>query len=299
MTSLAQRGWIFLTGCLFSLIWASAFIAGKVALPYSAPISLLCARFAAAGSLMLVWLLISGQAGVLQKPSLWRDALVLGIFNQALYLGLSFKGLKFVSAEAVVLIVSMAPFFTMAASALLGTAISWRQIVGVLTGFAGVCLVLSVRIVGGDDPTGMLLVLLGTLSFAAGTVWYRYRAAHHPPLALNALQNLAGTLALLPFSPTLPESFASLKHPDYALAFLHLVLLVSILDFMIWLALLRRIGAAQAASFHLLNPVFGIFLAALVFGTPLRTTDLIGAVIVMLGLALASFGGVRGEGSDG
>lgn len=297
MTSLAQRGWIFLTGCLFSLIWASAFMAGKVALPYSAPIALLCTRFAAAASLMLVWLLISGQAALLRRSSLWRDGLVLGVLNQAMYLGLSFKGLQSVSPEAVVLIVSTAPFFTMAASALLGTALSWQQIVGALTGFAGVCLVLSVRVVGGDDPAGMLLVLLGTLSFAAGTVWYRYRAAHHSPLALNALQNLVGALALLPFSPTLPESLASLKHPDYALAFLHLVLMVSILDFMIWLALLRRIGAAQAASFHLLNPVFGIFLAALVFGTPIRATDLVGAVIVIAGLALASFGGVRDSGS--
>jgi len=107
----------------------------------------------------------------------------------------------------------------------------------------------------------------------------------------SARKTLAGALALLPFAKNLPQAFTSLQHLDYLLAFSHLVLLVSIADFLIWLALLRRIGVAQASSFHLLNPVFGVVLSALVFGTAIRGTDVAGTLIVIAGLALATWPG--------
>lgn len=280
-------------GSLFSLLWASAFVAGKVALAHTDPVSLLCARFATAGVLMLVWALLTRPAGTWRGKgrlkALLVDGLALGIFNNALYLGLSFLGLRTVSPEATVLIVSTAPFFAIALSVMSGGACTWRQAAGVATGFLGVYVVLSARIQGGAELQGVLLVLAGTVSFAIGTVWYRHRGARHDPLTLNGLQNLTGAVAVLPFASNLPQAFTSLQHWDYLLAFGHLVLLVSIADFLIWLALLRRIGVAQASSFHLLNPVFGIALSALVFGSAMRGTDMLGTLIVIAGLALTTW----------
>ncbi|WP_370680108.1 DMT family transporter [Comamonas sp. GB3 AK4-5] len=284
-----QRMPIFWAGSLFSVLWASAFVAGKVALVHIDPMSLLCARFAVAGCLMLAWALRTRPAAAWRSQALLANAVVLGVFNNALYLGLSFLGLRTVSPEATVLIVSTAPFFAIALSVISGSRCTWPQLAGVVTGFGGVYLVLSARMQGGAEPYGMLLVLLGTLSFAASTVWYRRRAAQHDPLLLNGLQNLVGALAMLPFAPHLPQAFSALQHPDYLLAFAHLVLLVSIADFLLWLALLRRIGVAQASSFHLLNPVFGIVLSALVFGTALRGSDVWGTLVVVAGLALATW----------
>lgn len=280
---------IFLAGSLFSLLWASAFVAGKVALVYTDPLSLLCVRFAMAGCLMLAWTLYTRPMAAWRNKGLLLDAVVLGLLNNGLYLGLSFLGLRTVSPEATVLIVSTAPFFAIALSVASGSRCTWRQLAGVVTGFLGVYLVLSVRIQGGAEPQGMLLVLLGTLAFALGTVWYRRRGAQHDPLLLTGLQNLVGFLAILPFAPHVLQALAALQHPEYLLAVSHLVLLVSIADFLLWLALLRRIGVAQASSFHLLNPVFGIVLSALVFGTALRGSDVLGTLVVVAGLALATW----------
>ncbi|MDJ0930672.1 hypothetical protein [Breoghania sp.] len=44
---------IILTGTVFSLLWASAFVVGKIALLYTDPMSLLCARFLVAGVLII------------------------------------------------------------------------------------------------------------------------------------------------------------------------------------------------------------------------------------------------------
>ncbi|CAB5670929.1 Uncharacterized inner membrane transporter yedA [Delftia tsuruhatensis] len=284
-----ERFWILLAGSLFSLLWASAFIAGKIALQYSEPLSLLCLRFAIAGTLMLAWCILCNRTRGVWNRALLLDGIVLGLLNNALYLGLSFQGLRTVSPEATILIVSTAPFFTFFFSILSGTRCSLRQLAGMTMGISGVYIVVVARMRGNDDPWGMLLVLMGTMSFAIGTVWYRYRATKHSPLALNGVQNLAGALSLLPFSSQLSETFLALKQVEFLTALLYLVIVVSIFDFLLWLALLRRIEAAYASSFHLLNPVFGIILAALVFGAAISVNDVLGTLIIIAGLALVSW----------
>ena len=53
---------------------------------------------------------------------------------------------------------------------------------------------------------------------------------------------------------------------------------------MIWFVLVRRIGATRAATFHFLNPFFGVATAALILGEPVTARDLIGVAIIMAGI---------------
>ncbi|MDO1582260.1 DMT family transporter [Rhizobium oryzicola] len=280
-------------GVVFSALWASAFVAGKVALSFTDPMSLLCVRFGMAGVIMLLVALLRGDGRTLFRRDVLLAGAVMGALSNALYLGLSFVALKSLSAEAVILIVSTAPFITSGLSALLGGPRSVVQVLGAVTGFVGVYVVLSAKLGGGADLTGILLVFLGTLSFSVGTVFYRMRAAHHDPLAVNAIQNLFGSLLLVPFSPNLVGTVAALEHLPFLLAFLHLVVAVSIVDFLLWLALVRRIGAAHASSFHLLNPVFGVALSAAFLGAAISSRDVLGGSIVLLGLVIVSVDAVR------
>src|SRR5256885_17110994 len=81
---------------LFGLLWSYAFVAGKIGVPNCPPLILLAARFSLAGVLILgiSWLRRD------QWDLSWRDAAVfavLGVANNALYLGLGYTGLKTVS----------------------------------------------------------------------------------------------------------------------------------------------------------------------------------------------------------
>lgn len=280
---------IILTGALFSALWASAFVAGKVAMNFTDPISLLSARFATAGVLMAIWAFTTRN----RDKTNWKEILihgaVLGLLNNALYLGLSFAGLATVSPEVTVLIVSTAPFLTAGISIALGATRSIAQLVGTGIGFAGVVLILSARIQDSSvDPFGILLIVSGTMSFALGTVFYRMRAAHHNPVVINGVQNIAGALILVPFAKNIIEPFEMFSNINFLLSFSHLIIFVSILDFLIWLHLVRKIGAAHASSFHLLNPIFGVLLSAAIFHTKIVKTDLIGAIVVMIGLIVVA-----------
>ena len=47
---------------------------------------------------------------------------------------------------------------------------------------------------------------------------------------------------------------------------------------------MQRIGAVKAATFHFLNPFFGVAIAALFLGESLRIWDIIGVVVIMFGI---------------
>ena len=56
----------------------------------------------------------------------------------------------------------------------------------------------------------------------------------------------------------------------------------------LWLVLIRISGASTASSYHLLNPFFGVLLAYLILGEPLRMADFIGAGLIVIGLLMTT-----------
>src|ERR1700755_1765509 len=85
--------WFPLEITLFCLIWSFAFVAGKIGVAYCPPLLLLAARFTLAGVLILGFQAIRRDSWQMSR----RDAVVfavIGIANNALYLGLGYMGLK-------------------------------------------------------------------------------------------------------------------------------------------------------------------------------------------------------------
>lgn len=245
---------LFLVGSIFSAIWASAFVAGKVALDYSNPISLLVIRFVAAGVIMLAVATLTGRAQHLFSRSIMTRCAILGLLNNSLYLGLSFAGLRFISPALTVLIVATAPLMTTLIVILGGGSRSLRQLVGVICGFFGVYIVISSRLTGESASWGIFLTFLATLSFSIGTVFYKSRADHFDPLVLNGVQNIFGGIFLLPFATGLIAAVSALSEPEFALSVLYLIFAVSIFDFLLWLALIRRIGAGSRLCLPFAQP---------------------------------------------
>ena len=53
---------------------------------------------------------------------------------------------------------------------------------------------------------------------------------------------------------------------------------------MIWFVLVRQVGATRAATFHFLNPFFGVATAAMILGEPVTVRDVVGVAIIMGGI---------------
>ena len=274
---------------LFCLLWSFAFVAGKIGVTDCPPLILLTARFSLAGILILGISAIRGEAWSLT----WRDVAVLavlGVANNALYLGLGYTGLKTVSAGLGGLIVSANPVFTaVAAAVFLGEALTWRKVTGLLLGIAGVAFIVWHRMsVGSDSWHGILFTLASLASIVVGTILFKVLAPKGSLWVGNGVQNLAGGVALLPFAFTLSDVSEIVPSARLLGAFAFLVLGGSILAYLLWFHLLKVCGATAASAYHFLMPPLGMLFAFLVLGEHVELRDLLGIIPVAVGIYLVT-----------
>jgi drug/metabolite transporter (DMT)-like permease len=274
---------------LFCLLWSYAFVAGKIGVTHCPPLILLAARFSLAGILILGATLIRGDGWSLS----WRDAAifaVLGIANNALYLGLGYTGLQSVSAGLGGLIVSANPVFTAALAALLlGEGMTWRKAGGLLLGITGVTLIVWHRLsVGTDSLHGIVFTLASLASIVAGTILFKLLAPKGSLWIGNGVQNLAAGIVLTPVAFTFADVHAIDFTPGLVGAFAFLVLGGSILAYWLWFHLLKVCGATAASAYHFLMPPLGMLFAYIVLGEHVEARDLLGIIPVALGIYLVT-----------
>lgn len=274
---------------LFCLLWSYAFVAGKIGVTHCPPLILLAARFSLAGNLILGATLVRGDDWSLS----WRDAAifaVLGVANNALYLGLGYTGLQSVSAGLGGLIVSANPVFTAGLAALLlGEGMTWRKASGLLLGIIGVTLIVWHRLaVGTDSLHGIVFTLASLASLVAGTILFKLLAPKGSLWVGNGVQNLAAGIVLTPVALTFADVHAIDFTPGLIGAFAFLVLGGSILAYWLWFHFLKVCGATAASAYHFLMPPLGMLFAYLVLGEHVEARDLLGIIPVALGIYLVT-----------
>jgi drug/metabolite transporter (DMT)-like permease len=274
---------------IFCVLWSFAFVAGKIGVTDCPPLILLTARFSLAGILILGASALRGEALSLS----WRDAAVfavLGVANNALYLGLGYTGLQTVSAGIGGLIVSANPVFTAVLAALfLKEPLTWRKVAGLLLGIIGVSFIVWHRMsVGTDSWHGIMFMLASLASIVLGTILFKVFAPKGSLWVGNGVQNLAAGIVLLPIAFTFADISDVVPSTRLLGAFAFLVLGGSILAYLLWFHLLKVCGATAASAYHFLMPPLGMLFAWIVLGEHVEIRDLLGIVPVALGIYLVT-----------
>jgi drug/metabolite transporter (DMT)-like permease len=274
---------------LFCVLWSFAFVAGKIGVTACPPLILLTARFSLAGILILGISALRRDAWSLS----WRDACVfaiLGVANNALYLGLGYTGLQTVSAGLAGLVVSANPVFAAGLAALfLGEALTWRKVAGLSLGIAGVSFIVWHRIsLGTDAWHGILFTLASLASIVAGTILFKLLAPKGSLWIGNGVQNLTAGIVLLPIAFTFADVSDVVPSARLLGAFAFLVLGGSVLAYLLWFHLLKVCGATAASAYHFLMPPLGMLFAWIILGEHVEVRDLMGIVPVALGIYLVT-----------
>lgn len=277
---------------LTSFFWALMFYLGQYAVAYMSPESVSGWRFLLAGLVLLP--LVALREGV-DWPGLRRNArpllvmAVVGIggFNLAL-----FHGLRYSSPVNGALIMALCPaLITVFGALLTGERIDRRQLAGLGLGIAGVLAVIS---------GGSLSVLLA-LSFQKGdlfillaaTCWAIYSTL--PKRFITGLPPLQVTAGTVPLGGLLLSLYAQGTQTDFLTApplgvvasVLAMSLFGSVVAYLWWNDGVRQVGAARAAVFMNLVPIFAA-LIGLALGRPVGWSQAAGAVLVVGGVWLAT-----------
>lgn len=282
----------------FTLVWASAFPAAKFVFVDSPPLLFLSVRFLCAGLLLTAWAIGRGEFRRSGLPTGrdWLALALLALLNHAVYLGVSWTGMRQLSSGLATILISASPIVVAVLAALwLGEPLGKRKLVGLALGFAGVAFIVRHRLQGGADTwQGVLLVLVALASLSAGTVLYKRLPLRLGVVAHAGLQMLLAGVLLSPVALSV-ESVADVRlTPTLWGAFAWLLGVVSLAGYVMWFTLLRRYSASAASAWFFLTPALGLLMGWAVLGEPLSAWDLLGIVPVAWGIALV----VQASGAD-
>lgn len=270
-------------GLAFAFMWSSAFTSARMIVRDAPPMLSLSLRFLISGLIALAIARALGERMQLTRPQ-WRATIIFGLCQNAAYLGFNFIAMQWVEASAASIIASTLPLLVAVSGfVFMGDRLRPLAVAGLVAGFGGVVLIMGARFQGGLDLRGVGLCILGVLALTMATLALRGASSGGNLLTVVGMQMLVGSVALL--GPgLLLESLEVNWTLRLGLAFAYTTLIPGLAATWVWFKLVQRIGAVRGATFHFLNPFFGVAVAAVFLGESLRVLDLIGVAIIMAGI---------------
>lgn len=280
-----------LMALLVAAIWGIAFTVIRLGLDVLPPFLLTALRFIFAAFPLLFFL---------RPPHApWRVVVAYGVMQGAVMFGIIFYAISIgMPAGLASLVVQCQVFFTIGLAVLFdGERPKRHQCLAALIAAAGIVIIAFAKADGQAVPLlPLLLTLLAALAWGAANIISR-RAKTADPVSFIVWSSVAAPPVLLLASFFL-ESGAITSLFQMGLADIWTVAWVTaalaipttVIAFAIWVWLLRTYHAAIVMPFALLVPVFGFGGAALFLDEKWSLGIGIGAVLVLLGLAVNMYG---------
>ncbi len=224
----------------------------------------------------------------------WRWLACMGVLAATIQNGLAYLGLNYTTATNGVILNSFIPVLIVAFGFLfLGERLTRLQALGVAVSLAGVLTILAEgtwsTLARFRFNVGDILIVVSMSTWAIYTLALRRRPAGLDGVAFLFVLAVAGALGTLPLYVA-----ETLWWRPLAWSVEHLVVLVSValfssvLAYLFWNEGVERVGANVAGLFVHLMPVFGVVLAWLFLGERLAWYHLVGALLIVGGIALTS-----------
>lgn len=280
------------------LIWGTTWAAIRVGLRGIPPVTGVALRFAIASAALLA---LSPLFGVKlpRGRNEWRLLCANALLTFSLPYGLLYWAEQWVPSGLAAVLFATFPLLTVIlAHFALGERLTPKGIAGILAGFAGVGVIFSedFQALGGSKvATAAAILLIAPLSAATGGVAIkRWGSGIHPmltaaiPMGMTAV--LMGTLSLF-LEADRPLTFDT----PSTLALFYLALCGSALPFTLYFWLLKHQTATSMSLINYVTPVIAVAVGTVFLDEPFTVRIVIGAALVILGVAVVLVGKGRGK----
>lgn len=279
-------------GLGFALIWSSAYTSAKIIVQDAPPMTILSLRFLISGALVLAIAYVRGQR-FRPREIPWRAVIIFGLCQNTIYLGLMFVALQYLEAGLVSIIASALPLVVaLIAFGVFRERVAPFGLLGLALGFGGVIMIMAQRLTQGADIFSMAICVLAVVALAVAALVVRGASMGGGLLVVVGLQMLVGSVTLA-IPAALFEQWVINWSLTMIAAFSYTILVPGVLATIIWFNLVNRIGATKAATFHFLNPFFGVAAGWAILGEPLGLPDIIGVAVIMIAILMVQVSRVR------
>lgn len=248
---------------------------------------------------MLIWARAVGAP--MPSANEWRSAAIVGAMLVTLCNGMFTLAMGRVPSSIGALVATSLPIWMVLLDWLRphGKRPSGGVLAGVALGFCGIVVLVQpwhffLPSASGTsnhplDMVGFVLMFLGTVSWALGSIFARQTKLPASPQMTTAIELFSGGVIMIVLAVVFGE-FSQI-HPDKIslksfAAFLYLIFFGSIAAFSAYSWLLGNVSAALASSYTYVNPVVALLLGATLGGEHITPAMIAAMVVIMLAVAL-------------
>jgi drug/metabolite transporter (DMT)-like permease len=279
---------IYLALLSIYIIWGSTYLAIRFAVETLPPFLMAATRFIIPGLIFYIWQRRLGEPAPTRLQ--WRSAILIGFF---LLVGgngaISWAEQRVVSGVTALLIGTMPIWMVLIDSLRPGGSKPNRiTLFGVLLGLVGIIVLVVPSLSKSSDHQlnllGVLVVLLGTLSWTIGSLYSRNAPLPKSPLLGTGMEMTAGGILLLIWG-TLSGEWSRLAAAQVSnqslLALLYLLVFGSMVGFSSYTWLLRVAPTPLVSTYAYVNPLLAVILGNVLANEPLTFNVVISAFVII------------------
>ncbi len=293
MLRISLRAQIILAFFAIYTIWGSTYLAIAIAIQTIPPFLMAGTRFLIAGATLYLWTRLRGTPSPTRAN--WKAASIVGGLLLLVGNGGVVWAEQTVPSGLAAVLITTVPFWM--------AILEWKRyertrpglpvILSLTLGFTGVILLVGPEQLAGTgaiNRLGATILILASLSWAAGSLYSRKATLPTSPLQSTAMQMLAGGL-FLSAAGLATQEYTSFQPNSTSynslLALAYLVVFGSLIGFTSYIFLLKTTAPAKVSTYAYVNPVIAVFLGAsihaeqLTFRTLAATAIIVTAVVVI------------------
>jgi len=275
------------------LIWGSTYLAIRFAVETLPPLLMAGARFMLAGAIVLAWSRLRDRSPAPSRAD-WRTGVIAGALLLLGGNGAVAWAEQRVPSGIAALLVAIVPLWMVLLDWLRpgGRRPPIPVFMGLALGLAGLLLLVgpgSLRSDGPSNGLGALVLVLASLSWAAGSLFTKWSPKPTTGTIGTGTQMLAGGLLLVVAGVATGElSRLDLAHASTRslLGFAYLVTFGSLIGFTAYVYLLSHTTAAKAATYAYVNPVVAVLLGWAIGHETVTSRTMLAAAIILAGVAI-------------
>lgn len=269
------------------VIWGSTYLAIRFAIESIPPLFMASVRFLVAGGVLYGWGVSKGRPR--PTPSQWRGAAIAGASMLGAGNGSVVIAEQWVPSGVTAVLVACVPLWMVLFDFAFGarTRPSARAQLGLLVGFGGVALLAGapgVGVGGWRELVGVLLLLGGCASWAAGSLYLKRFDAPRDPLRWVSMQMVIGGMVLA--VATLASGELSDVRPGEMTvtslaAVLYLIVFGSLIAYSAYVWLIGVTTPARVGTYAYVNPVIALVLGWALAGEAISTGSIVAAFVIL------------------
>lgn len=272
---------------LLATLWGASYTFIRLGVESIPPVTFIAARTTIAAVVLLGVMHGRGVAMPTQL-AVWRRFLIQSCLNSVIPFALIAWAEQSVDAGLATILNSSAPIFAFVLTWCLARQkfATRRQLLGVIFGVIGICLLVGVQALSGigRQLTAELAIIAATVCYAGAAIFGRSFRGLDPMLpATGSL--LCGAIVLVPVSLVVDHPWTLAPSSRSLLALMCLSVFSTALAFTIYFRLIQTLGSVAATSQAYLRVPIGVAIGVVFLGESLAPAALIGLVCVIVGVA--------------